>query len=211
MDRCAEAEEVDDIKEQIRLAMETMATSKGREQLRWIVPPGAEEQHRKEALARARRLVEGEREQCLEEEEDPEGERPIKWRGLRRGRGGQMRFIVGDGDVGDQECGEESQARDEQGRGPGQEADGRVEQEEDGGRESAAGDRVDERDSGGGTGEGRERDSSKRGKQEDEQEPPVRQQREEDEDGRPKSERARRVRYRTGRIGRMNMERCEKG
>ena len=102
MDRCVEAEEVEDIKEQIRLAMEWVATSKGREQPRWIVPPGAEEEHRKEALARARRLVEGERKQCLEVEEDPEGEMPRKWRGLRRGRGGQMRFIVGDGDVGEQ-------------------------------------------------------------------------------------------------------------
>ena len=131
MDRCAEAEKVEDIKEQIRLAMEWVASSKGREQPRWIVPPGTEEEHRKEALARARRLVEGERKQCLEVEEDPEGERPSKWKGLRRGRGGQMRLIVGDGDVGEQEGGEESQAREEEGREPGQEANGRVEREED--------------------------------------------------------------------------------
>ena len=77
MDRCAEAEEVDDIKEQIRLAMEWVATSKGREQPRWIVPPGTEEEHRKGALARARGLVEGERKQCPEVEEDPEGERLV--------------------------------------------------------------------------------------------------------------------------------------
>ena len=100
MDRCADAEEVEDIKEQIGSAMEWVATSKGREQPWWKVPPGAEEEHRKEALARARRHLQGERKQCLEVEEDPQGERPSKWRGLRRGRGGQMRFIVGDGDVG---------------------------------------------------------------------------------------------------------------
>ena len=37
------------------------------------MPRGAEEEHRKEALARARRLVEGERKQCLEMEEEPKG------------------------------------------------------------------------------------------------------------------------------------------
>ena len=208
MDRCAEAEEVEDIKEQIRLAMEWLATSKGREQPRWIVPPGADEEHRKEALARARRPAEGERKQCLEVWEDPDGERPSKWSGLRRRRGGQMRLIVGDGDVGEQERGGESQARDAEGREQGQEAGGRLEQEEDGegveegegaaedgGQESAAEDRVDERDSGGRTGEGRKRDGSKQGREEDEQEPPARQQGGEDEDGRPKRKRARGVRY----------------
>ena len=64
---------------------------------------------------------------------------------------------------------------------------------EDGGRERAAGDRVDNRDSGRGTGEGRETDGSKRGTEEEEQEPPERQQRGEDEDGRPKRKRARGV------------------
>ena len=58
-DRCSEAEEVEDIKEQIRLAMEWVASSKGREQPRWTVPTGTEEEHRKEALATARRLVDG--------------------------------------------------------------------------------------------------------------------------------------------------------
>ena len=124
MDRCAEAEEVEDIREQIRLAMEWVASSKGGEQPRWIVPPGREEGHRKKALESARTLVEGEGKQCLEVEEDLEGERPSKWRELRRGRGGQMRFIVGDGEVGEQEGGEEGQAREEEGREPGQEANG---------------------------------------------------------------------------------------
>ena len=127
IDRCAEAEEVEDIKEQIRLAMEWVASRKGREQPRWIVHPGTEEEHRKEALTRARRLVEGERKRCPEVEEDPEGERASKWRQMRRGGGGQMRLIVGDGDVGEQEGGEEGPARDEEGREPGQEAEGRLE------------------------------------------------------------------------------------
>ena len=73
MGRCAEAEEVEDIKEQIRLEMEWVTTSRGREQPRWIVPPCKEEEHRKEALARARRLVEGARKQCPEVEEDRRG------------------------------------------------------------------------------------------------------------------------------------------
>ena len=66
---------------------------------------------------------------------------------------------------------------------------------EEGGQENAAGDRVDERNSGGGTGEGRERDDSKRRREEDEQEPQERRQREEDEEGRPRRKRARGVRY----------------
>ena len=98
MDRCAEAEEAEDIREQIRLALEWVASSRGGEQLRWIVAPGTEDGHRKEALERARRLTEGARKQGLEAEDDQGGERPSKWRGMRRGRGGQMRFIVGDGD-----------------------------------------------------------------------------------------------------------------
>ena len=208
MGRCAEAEEVEDIKEQIRLAIEWVTNSRGREQPRWIVPPGTEEENRKEALARARRLVDGVRKQCLEVEEVPEGVRPSKWRGLRRGRGGQMRFIEGDGDVGEQEGREEGPARDEEGPEPGWEADGRVERGEDregveegdgaaegGGRESAAREGVDERDSAGGAGEGRQKDRSKRGREGDEQEPPEGLQRGEDEDGTPKRKRARRVRY----------------
>ena len=91
MDRCAEAEEVKDIREQIRLALEWMGSSRGGEQPRWIVTPGTEEEHRKEAVERARKLTVGARKQSLEVEEDPEGERPSRWRGMRRGRGGQMR------------------------------------------------------------------------------------------------------------------------
>ena len=44
-----------------------------------------------------------------------------------------MRFIVGDGDTGDQEGGKEGQARQEEGREPGQEANRREERKEDGG------------------------------------------------------------------------------
>ena len=72
------------IKEQIRLAMEWVATSKGRGQTMWIVPPGAEKGHRKEPLARARRLVAGELKQCLEVEED-----------LDRGGGNKVEGVAG--------------------------------------------------------------------------------------------------------------------
>ena len=208
MGRCAEAEEADNIKEQIRLALEWVTNSREREQPRWIVPPGAEKETRKEALARARRLVEGVRKQCPEVEEDPEGGRPSKWRGLRKGRGAQMRFIVGDGDVREQEGGEEGPPREEEGREPGQVADGRVEQEEDregleegegaaegGGRESAAREGEDKRDSGGRAGEGRKWDGSQRGREEDEQELSERLQRGKNENGRPKKKGARGVRY----------------
>ena len=123
MDRCAEAEELEDIREQIRWALEWVANSKGGEQPRWIVPPGTEEEHRRKPLARARRLWEGARKPCLEVEEDREGERPSKWRGMRRGSGGQMRFIVGDGDnVGERDEGEQGKEREEEGREPGQAA-----------------------------------------------------------------------------------------
>ena len=174
--------------------------------------PGTEEDHRKEALPRARRLPEGERKQCPEVEEDPEGERRSKWRGLRRGRGGQMRFIVGVGDVGEQQGGEGSQAREEEGQEPGQEANGPVHSEEDGegveegaaeevGQKNAAADRVGERDGLGWTGEGKERDDSGQRREEVEQEPRERQQQEESgESG-------------TGRNtwAGTNRERCEKG
>ena len=166
MDRYAEAEEVEDIREQIRLALEWPANSKGGEQPRWIVPPGTEEEHRKETMERARRLSEGARKQCLEVEEDLEGERPSKWRGMRTGSGGQMRFIVGDGEnVGERDEREQGKAREEEGREPGQAASGREEQEEgeegvvegeaeEEGQENAARDRVEERNSGEGTGQG---------------------------------------------------------
>ena len=110
---CAEHEQAGDIKEQIRLGPEWVNSSRERDQLRWIVPPGAVEGTRREALAKARRLPEGVRKLCPEVEEDPEGARQSKWRGLRRGRGGQMRFIVGDSDVGEQESGEEGPAHEE--------------------------------------------------------------------------------------------------
>ena len=213
LDRCTEAEEVEDIREQIRLALEWVANSKGGEQPRWIVPPGTEEEHRKEALERAIRLLEGARKQCLEVEEDPEGERPSKWRGMRRGRGGQMRFIVGDGDdVRERDEREQGKAREKEGREPGQEASGREEGEEgeegveeggaeEGGQEDAAWHRVEERNSEEGTGEGRERDDSKRRREADEQEPQARRQQEEDEEGRPRRKRARVVRYGQESIG----------
>ena len=131
MDRCAEAEEVEDIREEIRLALEWVANNRGGEQPRWIVTPGTEEEHRKEALERARRLSEGARKQCLEVKDDQEGERPSRWRGMRRGRGGQTRFIVGDGESGgERDEREQDRAREEEGRELGQAASGRGEREE---------------------------------------------------------------------------------
>ena len=99
-----------------------------------------------------------------------------------RGRGGQMRFIVGDGDSGEErDEREQDQARGEEGRESGQAASGREEREkgEDGVKEeeaeggeqgNAAGDRVEERNSGEGTREGSEREDGKRGREADEQE-----------------------------------------
>ena len=75
MDRCAEAEEAEDIREQIRLALEWVASSRGGEQPRWIVAPGTEDGHRKEALKRARKLTE-------------EARKPgWRWKTIRGGRG----------------------------------------------------------------------------------------------------------------------------
>ena len=99
MDRCAEAEEAEDFTEQIWLALEWVACSRGGEQPRWIVAPRTEDGHRKEALERARRLTEGARKQGLEVEDDQGGERQSRWRGMRRGRGGQMRLKGGMGMV----------------------------------------------------------------------------------------------------------------
>ena len=171
------------------------------------MPPGTGEEHKKEAFERARRLSEGARKQCLEVEEDPEEERPSNWRGMRRGSGGQMRFIVGDRDnVGERDEGEQGKAREEEGREPGQAATGRGEREEgeegveegeveEGGQGNAAGDSVEERKSWEGTGEGREREDSKQRREADEREPQARRQQEEDDEGRPRRKRARGVRY----------------
>ena len=73
MDRCAEAKEAEDMREQIWLALEWVASSRGGEQPRWIVAPGMEEGHRTEALERARRLTEGARKKGLEVEDDQGG------------------------------------------------------------------------------------------------------------------------------------------
>ena len=207
MDRCAEAEEAEDIREQIRLAFEWVASSRRGEQPRWIVAPGTEEEHRKEALERVRRLTEGARKQGLEVEDDQEGERPSRWRGMRRGRGGQMRFIVGDGDSGEeQDEREQDQARGEEGREPGQAASGREEREEGehgveegeaegGGQGNAAGDRVEERSSGEGTREGSEREDGKRRREADEQHLQAERRQEGEGEGRPRRKRTRGVRH----------------
>ena len=66
---------------------------------------------------------------------------------------------------------------------------------EEGRQEKAAGDRVQERNSGKGTGEVREKEDSKRRREGDMREPQARRQQEEDEEGRPRKKRARGVRY----------------
>ena len=59
MDRRAEAEEVRDIREQIRLALEWVASSRGGGQPRWIVTPGTEEEHRKESIGQSEKALGG--------------------------------------------------------------------------------------------------------------------------------------------------------
>ena len=187
--------------------LEWLASSRGGEQPRWIVAPGTEDGHRKEALDRARRLTEGARKQGLEEEDDQGGERQRRWRGMRRGRGGQMRFIVGDGD-GEEERDEreQDQAWGLEGREPGLAAGGRQEREEGeegveggeaegGGQESAPGDRVEEGSSGEGTREGSEREGGERGREADEQDLQAERQQEGEGEGRPRRKRTRGVRY----------------
>ena len=66
---------------------------------------------------------------------------------------------------------------------------------EEGGQENAAGDRVDDRNSGEGTGGGGGREDSKRRREADERKPQARRQQEEDEEGRPSRKRVRRLRY----------------
>ena len=207
MGRCAEAGEAEDIKEQFRLALEWVDSSMDGNQPRWIVPPGAEEGTRREALARATKLVEELRKQGLEVEEHPEGGNQSRWTGLRRGRGGQMSLIVRDGDEGEQGGGDERPAQEEEGREPGREADVQVEQEGeregvgegegaavDRGRESVAREGDKGWDRGGEAQGDREGDGSNRRREEEEQEPPERLQRGAD-DGRPKRKTARGVRY----------------
>ena len=163
--------------------------------------------HPEQALERARRLTEEARKPGLEVEDDQGGERPSRWRGMRRGRGGQMRFIVGDGDgAEEQDERGQDQARGEEGREPGPAAGGREDREEGGegveegeveggGQESAVGDRVGEASKGEGTIEGNEREGGKRGREADEQDLQAEQQQEGEGDGRPRRKRARGVRY----------------
>ena len=207
MDRCAEAEKAEEIREQIRLALEWVASSRGGEQPRWIVAPRTEDGHRKEALERARRLTEWGRKQGLEVEDDQGGGRPSRLRRMGRGRGGPMRFIVGDGDGEEErEEREQDQARGVEGRELGLAAGGRENREEGeegveegeaegGGQESAVGDRVDEGSSGEATREGSESEGGKWGREADEQDLQAERQQEREGEGRPRRKRTRGVRY----------------
>ena len=50
--------------------------------------------------------------------QEPEGGKQGRWRGLRTGRRGQMRFVVEDGVEEGQGDGEEGQAQEQEGREP---------------------------------------------------------------------------------------------
>ena len=130
--RSAEGEEAEDIKEQIRLALQWVDGCKEGDQPRRIVPPGTEEGARQEALVRASKIVEDARKQGREVEENPERGRQGRWRRPGRERGGQMTFIVGDGVEEEQRDGMEGQAQEEKGREPRPEADAQVGQERGG-------------------------------------------------------------------------------
>ena len=95
--------------------------------------------------------------------------------GIAEGKGGQMRFIVGEGDEGEQGGGEEGPAQEEEGREPGHEAEVQVElagereevgegkaATEGGGRASVAREGEEGRDSGGEAEDDREGDRGKR-------------------------------------------------
>ena len=88
MDRNAEKGDANDIKQQIRIALEWVAGRKEGNQPIWTVPPGTEEEARKEALGRARRLMEEAKHRPSGAKEKRERGRQRTWRGLRRGRGG---------------------------------------------------------------------------------------------------------------------------
>ena len=118
-----------------------------------------------------------------------------------------MRFIVGDGDEGEQGGGEGGPAREEEGQVPEQGADVRAKQGGEregvgegegvavgGGRESVAREGEEGRDGGGEAEGSRDGDGSKRKPEEEEQEAPERLQRGAD-DGRRKRKRAADVRY----------------
>ena len=58
MGRSAEAEEAEDIREQVKLALKWVDNCKQEDQPRWMVPPGTEEGVGQGALARARQIAE---------------------------------------------------------------------------------------------------------------------------------------------------------
>ena len=129
MGKGAEAREAGDIKDEIWLVLEWVDGYKEGDKPRWIVRPGTEEGARREALARARKFMEDVRKQGLEVEEDPQGGRQGGWRGTRTARGGQMRFLVGDTNEEEQGGEKEGQAKEEEGREPGAEADPQLEKD----------------------------------------------------------------------------------
>ena len=124
--RTAEDEEAEDIKEQIRKALQWVAGGKEGDQPRWIIPLDREEETIKEALARARRILKDAKQQVLEAGEAPEGEGQGRCRGLGRARGGQMQLVVENQDRDGQGDGEGGHTKEAGGGGLGQEEDSLV-------------------------------------------------------------------------------------
>ena len=92
--KAADEEEATCIKEKIRMALKWVSNSGAEESPWWIVPPGTEVEKRKRALTAAQRLVEEAQRRVPGAEGAPKGERHSWWRGLRKGRDGQMQFVL---------------------------------------------------------------------------------------------------------------------
>ena len=95
MGRSAGKGEAGDIKEQIRMALEWVAGCNKGDQPRCIVPPGTEEETREEALAWPKRIMEDAKKKGPEMEEEPEGGRQGRRRGLRRVRKSHYHVFLG--------------------------------------------------------------------------------------------------------------------
>ena len=138
----AEDGEATDIKEQTRRELEWMFSSRAGELPRWIVPPAREEEKRKGALTTAQRIAEEAKKRVPEAAGSPEGEGQSRWRGLRRGRDGQMQFVL-EGQVKGVDGGER-QVEEARGGRTGQEENSRAEESGQDEEERVEGEEVDE-------------------------------------------------------------------
>ena len=121
MCRTAEDGEEEDIKEQIRKAIEWVAGIKKGDQPRWIAPPDGEQENRQDVLVMAMGIMEEEKQKVSEADEGPEGEEQGRWRALRRGRGRHMQFGKQNKEREWQGDGEDRQAKEAGGGELGQE------------------------------------------------------------------------------------------